>query len=113
MVSNETRNTCTTYGASRLWWHVCTCGVVVAKFEENGDSAASSMNPRHPRKKVGFESARARSRSPPFIENAGINGKAREEARAALVPREFLSLETYRSRDFPSRIADVTRRKRK
>lgn len=89
----------------------CRCEV---RGEWRFYAAASSMNPRHPRKKVEFESARAsRSRSPPFIENAGINGKAREEARAARVPREFLSLETYRSRDFLSRIADVTRRKRK
>lgn len=37
-LSNDSRNTCTTYGASRLWWHVCTCGVVVANLTKNLDS---------------------------------------------------------------------------
>lgn len=77
--------TCTTYGGSRLWWHVCTCGVVVAKFAKNGDSTTRRI-PDIRVKSWGFESAvkiqRERERK-----SQGNEGWAK------------ISLETYRSRE--------------
>lgn len=75
--------TCTTYGGSRLWWHVCTCGVVVAKFAKNGDSTTRRI-PDIRVKSWGFESAVKIQRE---RKSRGNEGCAK------------ISLETYRSRE--------------